>query len=227
MFCIKFIMKSYHMKFAQINIDVPNVQDIPFAHVIVSNFLRDCKYTWSTVVPDQWVSGGAARVYCQCEQACDVGTHPTPISFFCRRAARTLLIACKLSISASSSMSFLFLSFHEMEVFATHIWTLSQHRVLIPADGICYLEQEGIWPLWGKKVAQAQSQVHALRYGRPLLNHLHHFVVLRAKQFLVDICQRLLEQLVLFTEQRKFWVRRLHVPSNSNSDEEVLTEGCL
>ena len=46
-------MSSYHMKFAQINIDVPNVQDIPFAHVIVSNFLRDRKYTWSTEVPDQ------------------------------------------------------------------------------------------------------------------------------------------------------------------------------
>ena len=53
MFCIKFIMKSYHMKFAQINIDVPNVQDILFAHVIVSNFLRDRKYTWATEVPDQ------------------------------------------------------------------------------------------------------------------------------------------------------------------------------
>ena len=53
MFCIKFIMKSYHMKFAQINIDGPNVQDILFAHVIVSNFLRDRKYSWATEVPDQ------------------------------------------------------------------------------------------------------------------------------------------------------------------------------
>ena len=164
----------------------------------MQNFMGDCKYTCYIVLPDQWVSGGAARVYCQCEQACDVGTHSTPVSFFCRRAATTLLTACKLSISASSSMSFLFLSFHEMEVFAIHIWTLSQHRVLIPADGICYLEQEGILPLWGKKIAHAQSQVHSLRYGRPLLNHLYHFVVLRATQFLVDICQRLLEQLVLF-----------------------------
>ena len=86
MFCIKFIMKSYHMKFAQINIDVPNVQDILFAHVIVSNFLRDRKYSWATEVPDQWVSGAAARVYCRCDQAGEVGTHPTRISLFCRRA---------------------------------------------------------------------------------------------------------------------------------------------
>ena len=76
-------------------------------------------------------------------------------------------------------------------------------------------------------MAQAQSQVYALRYGRPLLNHLHHFVVLRAKQFLVDICQRLLEQLVLFTDQCKFWVGRFHVLSNLKSEDEVLMEGCL
>ena len=86
MFCNKFIMKSYHMKFAQINIDVPNVQDILFAHVIVSNFLRDRKYSWATEVPDQWVSGAAARVYCRCDQVGEVGTHPTRISLFCRRA---------------------------------------------------------------------------------------------------------------------------------------------
>ena len=39
------------------------------------------------------------------------------------------------------------------------------------------------------------------RYGRPLLAPLHHLVVFRSKQFCVDICQRLLEQLVLFTER--------------------------
>ena len=57
-------------------------------------------------------------------------------------------------------------SFHscflqEMEVFPTHIWTLLQCGVLIAADGICYLEEEGIWLLWNKKVAQAQRQVRA------------------------------------------------------------------
>ena len=41
------------------------------------------------------------------------------------------------------------------------------------------------------------------------------------------MCPRFLEQLVFFTEQRKFWAGRLHVLSNLKSEEEVLTEGCL
>ena len=51
--------------------------------------------------------------------------------------------------------------------------------------------------------------------------------VIRSKQFLVDICQCLLEQLVIFTEQIKVRAVRHHLASNLASEEEVLTEGCL
>ena len=51
--------------------------------------------------------------------------------------------------------------------------------------------------------------------------------VIRSEQFLVDICQCLLEQLVIFTEQIKVRAVRHHLASNLASEEEVLTEGCL